>query len=236
MRCASRSQSPRPFLRAKFFLSGLSQRHCGIVSLHSVFHPRCLWKATHFRMARWFFGSRPRRKFPKKPFFASHAAPAMCFLALARSSQHGRVSGRLKRQFRKKRAPAAQEAGNEVETKSQSYHQWWLRHRPSAEDLSAMAGAAEKFTTRPLISIVMPVFRSNLLWLGQAIASVRAQVYPHWELCIADDASGSAELDEFLAKAAESDPRIKVGRLQANQGISAATNKALELATGEWVG
>jgi glycosyltransferase involved in cell wall biosynthesis len=61
------------------------------------------------------------------------------------------------------------------------------------------------------------------------------QIYPHWELCIADDASPSAEVREILKSYSETDPRIKVVFRPKNGHISAASNSALELVSGPWV-
>ena len=63
-----------------------------------------------------------------------------------------------------------------------------------------------------------------------------AQTYEHWELVIVDDGSSSAELHEYLSRLPARDPRIGVTLRPANSGVSAATNAALELAAGEFVG
>jgi GT2 family glycosyltransferase/SAM-dependent methyltransferase len=91
------------------------------------------------------------------------------------------------------------------------------------------------FTASPLISIVMPVYRTPGRVLLQAINSVTAQSYPAWELCIADDGSESAEVEEILARYAQQDPRIKIKFLKTNSGIALCSNAALELASGEFV-
>lgn len=89
-------------------------------------------------------------------------------------------------------------------------------------------------STGPRISVLMPVFNPPLGYLLKAIESVRAQTYPHWELCIADDASTAPEVMPFLKKQAGADPRIKwIARAQ-NGHISKASNSALTLATGTW--
>src|SRR5262249_7617613 len=84
---------------------------------------------------------------------------------------------------------------------------------------------------------VMPVFNVERRWLLAAVDSVRRQFYPHWELCIADDASTRAEtratLDEIETFG---DPRIKIKRLKLNTGIAGASNAALKLARGDFVG
>ena len=61
------------------------------------------------------------------------------------------------------------------------------------------------------------------------------QLYPNWELCIADDASTDAEIREILQAHAAADKRIKVTYRSQNGHISAASNSALELVTGEFV-
>lgn len=88
---------------------------------------------------------------------------------------------------------------------------------------------------RPLISVVMPTYNSDLAFLRQAIASVRAQLYPEWELCIADDGSSEPGVWAMLQKAAAEDPRIKIVRRPENGHISAASNSALALAGGAFV-
>ena len=81
----------------------------------------------------------------------------------------------------------------------------------------------------------MPVYDPPADYLRAAIASVRAQVYPDWELCVADDASSAPHVGEILEEARAADARIRVTRLASNRGISGASNAALALATGEFV-
>ena len=88
---------------------------------------------------------------------------------------------------------------------------------------------------QPLISVVVPTFNPKPEWLKKAIESVRKQVYPHWELCIADDASTDENVRPILQHYSSEDTRIKVVFLEKNSGISAASNSALAIATGEFV-
>ncbi len=87
----------------------------------------------------------------------------------------------------------------------------------------------------PLISVVMPTHNTPIVFLKEAIESVRDQVYPNWELCIADDASTDPAVVAMLESYADRDDRIKVVFRKKNEHISAASNSALELATGEYV-
>ncbi|MBS0662189.1 MAG: glycosyltransferase [Verrucomicrobia bacterium] len=87
----------------------------------------------------------------------------------------------------------------------------------------------------PRISIVVPAYNTPAAYLTELIDSVRAQIYPNWELCVADDASPQGHVRKLLAEAARQDARIKYVVRPVNGHISAATNSALELATGEFI-
>jgi glycosyltransferase involved in cell wall biosynthesis len=88
---------------------------------------------------------------------------------------------------------------------------------------------------QPKISVVMPVYETPAEYLRAAIESVRQQLYPFWELCIADDASPSPHVRNILDEYRALDSRIKVTYRAQNGHISACSNSALELATGEFV-
>jgi O-antigen biosynthesis protein len=92
------------------------------------------------------------------------------------------------------------------------------------------------FDYMPLISIVMPVYNVAEKWLEKAIESVRGQIYEKWELCICDDASTAPHIETLLKKYAKLDGRIKVYYRQKNGGIVKASNDALKIATGSYVG
>ncbi len=116
------------------------------------------------------------------------------------------------------------------------YAQWIARHEPEGiAAVSAQNARLARLPRRPLMSIVTPLYDTPPPFLEAMIGSVRAQAYPHWELCLADDASPSPHVREALARATTADPRIKAMVRPVNGHISAASNSALELATGEWV-
>lgn len=117
-----------------------------------------------------------------------------------------------------------------------NYEKWAVtfdRHTP--ESLQNLAALEDEFQLKPLISIVMPVYNTPEKWLMKVVESVRAQAYQKWELCIADDASPAPHVRPALEKLAASDLRIKVTYREKNGHISAASNSALALATGEYV-
>ena len=85
-------------------------------------------------------------------------------------------------------------------------------------------------------SILVPVFRTPLVYLERALLSVICQTYRQWELCVVDNGSGDADIAAALDYYQSLDGRIHVTRISQNAGISAATNIALEMATGQYVG
>lgn len=93
----------------------------------------------------------------------------------------------------------------------------------------------QRFVYRPLISVVMPVYNTPETFLRAAIQSVIGQLYGNWELCIANDASTAPHVMRVLDELAATDSRIKVAHRSSNGHVSAATNTALELATGEFI-
>ena len=81
----------------------------------------------------------------------------------------------------------------------------------------------------------MPVYNTRPEFLRKALDSVLAQLYPMWELCIADDASTNHEVRTILDDYARRDRRIKLVYRNDNGHISAASNSALQLATGRFI-
>ncbi len=100
---------------------------------------------------------------------------------------------------------------------------------------AAMEASIAAFAARPLISVIMPVYNIELRWLRAAIASVREQIYPHFELCISDDASTIEGIRELLKAEAAQDERIRITFRETNGHISANSNSALALATGAYI-
>lgn len=114
------------------------------------------------------------------------------------------------------------------------FDEWIRLNTPRPEQLAELALRQAAFTRRPTISIITPVSSTDPRWLRACIESVRAQIYPEWELCLCGDRSPSATTVAVLTQYAD-DRRIRTTRLNPNGGISAASNAALAMATGEFV-
>ncbi|WP_293336571.1 tetratricopeptide repeat protein [Microcoleus sp. CAWBG58] len=116
-----------------------------------------------------------------------------------------------------------------------AYTKWRAKHSPRESDLRKMAETLEIFSYKPLISIVMPAYNTPENYLREALDSVLNQIYPYWELCIADDLSTAPHVKRILQEYAAKDSRIKVVYRTKNGHISHCSNSALELATGEFI-
>ena len=115
-----------------------------------------------------------------------------------------------------------------------AYHQWFLDHKADEKQLELQRTAVFSYT--PKISIVVPVFNTPKQYLEEMIDSVQKQTYENWQLCIADGSDEDHECRKVLMEYAARDARICVTRLEKNYGISGNTNRALEMAEGEYTG
>lgn len=116
-------------------------------------------------------------------------------------------------------------------------YQKWVVEFDTLDDngREAMAETISGWAARPTISVVMPVYDPPIALLKEAVRSVTEQAYPEWELCIADDASTDEEVRDYLRSLTSLDRRIKVVFRADNGHISAASNSALSIATGDFV-
>ncbi|MES1991989.1 MAG: glycosyltransferase family 2 protein [Pseudomonadota bacterium] len=120
---------------------------------------------------------------------------------------------------------------------ARAYRLWQTRfdYQPEQDRPTCIAALAA-LPWHPRISILMPVYNPNPTDLEDAIQSVENQIFPEWELCIADDASTNASIKTILEAALLRDRRIKVVYRERNGHISEATNSAFALATGDYIG
>lgn len=82
------------------------------------------------------------------------------------------------------------------------------------------------------ISVIVPVY-NTAPWLPRCLDSICAQTYRNLEILCVNDGS-TDESPAILAEYAARDSRIRIIR-QANEGVSAARNKATAQARGAWV-
>ena len=109
-------------------------------------------------------------------------------------------------------------------TKADSWE--FYQHRLHVNVLPSIQAQIAKQGAPVTISIVVPAYNTDPALLRAAVASVQQQLYPYWELCIADDASPDKRTWTVLQELAAADKRVKVMRRERNGHISAATNSA----------
>lgn len=85
------------------------------------------------------------------------------------------------------------------------------------------------------ISLLMVLSRSSFRFLDETIISVKKQLYPDWELCIAVDASADKKVQALIKKHAGKERRIKYNISKEAEPLQAGGNAALAMATGDFV-
>ena len=118
-----------------------------------------------------------------------------------------------------------------------NYNEWRSRRLLSAEELSVQRQT--HFSYEPLISIVVPLYRTEEIYLRELLDCVLAQTYENWELCLADgsraEGDESSPMAGLLSELGERDRRIKICELTKNGGISGNTNAAIAMAGGVYI-
>jgi glycosyltransferase involved in cell wall biosynthesis len=115
------------------------------------------------------------------------------------------------------------------------YQKWIKKNILTQQDITSAHQQITQWRLLPKFSVIIPVYNVEAQWLEKVIESVRNQIYTNWELCIADDASTHTHIRLILTQYSKLDPRIKVVFRTENGNISAASNSALELATGDYI-
>jgi len=118
---------------------------------------------------------------------------------------------------------------------TKGFEEWIKNTELSTEEIERQKIGWGSFDEKPLISILLPVYKIPLNIFKETILSVTQQTYPNWELCIALGNSEDIELSSYINNISKQDERIKFTVLNENKGISLNTNKSLELASGEFI-
>jgi GT2 family glycosyltransferase/glycosyltransferase involved in cell wall biosynthesis len=139
---------------------------------------------------------------------------------------------------RKKETPPARPRHETIAAQVRSadrYEAWIAEHEPDAAELEKQRTAARSLSPGAKISLLTPVHNTPTAFLEAMFVSVLAQTYENWELCVVDAGSSRAETLETLRRWESRDQRIRVEGLGANLGIAENTNRALNMAAGDFV-
>ena len=112
------------------------------------------------------------------------------------------------------------------------YHDWRLAQIPSQSRMREESARDPSL----LISIVIPVQNPVPQMLEEAVASVRSQAYERWELIAMVDGSSNPEVRSLLDSMAGKDPRIVISFMDQGSRTVLASNAALAMARGEFIG
>ncbi len=113
------------------------------------------------------------------------------------------------------------------------YDRWRSENMVTEKELAEQRKAT--FAHMPLISVVVPLYRTPEGYLRAMIDSLVAQSYANWELCLADGSGEDDSVARVVAAYSKKLP-IRYRKLETNAGIAGNTNEALRMATGELVG
>ena len=116
-----------------------------------------------------------------------------------------------------------------------TYQDWIAENELDSAALATQRESARSMAHQPVVSVLLPVYRIPFPILRACVRSVLDQTYPAWELCIAHGDPQGTEHRAFLTALAATDKRVKLVLLDENGGISANSNVALNLASGEFV-
>lgn len=108
------------------------------------------------------------------------------------------------------------------------YLEWLKEQKESIDQLD--------FIYRPKISFIVPVFNVDPQYLKECIESVLEQSYSNVEICLVDDASTNSETIALLKNYQGQSERIKIKFRSENGHICEASNDALEMSTGDYIG
>lgn len=126
--------------------------------------------------------------------------------------------------------------GCRIYSRTDAHYVHWLKNNTLSEkELDEQR--RHSFEYEPLISIAVPLYNTPQVLLKEMINSVLEQTYSNWQLCLADGSDDAHAVEKIQSLIKEYDnPKIKYSKLDENGGISHNTNKAIELADGEYIG
>lgn len=113
------------------------------------------------------------------------------------------------------------------------YQTWLFAQRVNEKTLQIQRKT--RFAYSPKISILVATFNTKEEYLKEMIDTVVNQSYSNWELCIADGSTNDFVEKYVHEHYSNYGDKIKFQKLDQNYGISGNTNKAFEMATGDYI-
>lgn len=86
------------------------------------------------------------------------------------------------------------------------------------------------------VSVLVPLYNTPKRYLKEMLASVQAQTYENWQLCLADGSDAEhSYVERICIGYRQRDSRICYKKLSENSGISGNTNACIQMAQGEYL-
>ena len=104
------------------------------------------------------------------------------------------------------------------------YGPWYQAYAPDQTVLDKQR--KKKFSYAPMVSVVVPAYRTPELFLRQMIESLIGQTYGNWELCIANGSPEDTSMQKVLEEYSQKEKRVRWVDLKENLGIAENTNAA----------
>ena len=114
-----------------------------------------------------------------------------------------------------------------------SYEHFCDKYRTTEDQLQEQR--ERHFAYEPLLSIVVPLYKTKEVFLQKLIESVQNQTYSNWELCFADGSGAEDNRKDYISTFIEKDKRIRYTLLEDNLGIAGNTNAAIAMADGDYL-
>lgn len=168
-------------------------------------------------------------------FLRKLSAKAKNRFTLSDFTKPGRIRHYLKKAIQEYKSHRASLTNFDDIHNAVSDYQAYCEQNKISQHLSVLLKeSVNAFHYKPLFSIIMPVYNVDPKWIEQAVSSVQDQIYPYWEMCLADDASTDESTKKFL-RSIQSMPGINICWREKNGNISEASNSAISMAKGDFV-
>jgi GT2 family glycosyltransferase len=116
----------------------------------------------------------------------------------------------------------------------QLLYQLWHEQTRANDELAPLLKSAAGLSRPPTISILIPVTTRDVRFLDRTLDSVRQQLYPHWQVCLAVERSAEDSVQTRLV-GEHSDKTVCVAVDLLGNGFGQSMNRALDRVTGDFV-
>ena len=114
-----------------------------------------------------------------------------------------------------------------------SYQEFVKKEQKSLKNVSKIKKEIDSFRYKPLISVIIPTYKTPIKFLKEAIDSIQKQFYNNFEIIIYDDASKSVEIDNYFKNIQIQNLRVFYNK--KNSGISETSNNSVKESKGEYL-